>query len=262
MMTKDFLESWSHELTSRASRVRNLIGSAHWPSDGFHKEYLVRETLSRIVQPPVHVSTGFIRSLNGEVSPEIDVLVYSSTLGFPYFTEGDLTILPPRLALGAIEVKSKWSSEALANVLQKSHKTMHAATSGRDTDIQLWMGAVFFEGPSNPSAGSLLKTLAIKIQHEYKGSEQTTPINSFKRSLPKTISILGNCVIFLKPSDSQSTIKLTAFAADQLSFAVQLSDFLGHVYSVVNNSPDILEIEQELNHSAEFTRYEKQVELR
>lgn len=52
----EYLESWSNELIARASRVRQLIGSRHWLSDGHHKEMLVREFLKRYL--PVTLEIG------------------------------------------------------------------------------------------------------------------------------------------------------------------------------------------------------------
>jgi hypothetical protein len=42
-----YLKSIADELTVQANRVRDLIGNAHWLSDGHHKEYLLTALLQR-----------------------------------------------------------------------------------------------------------------------------------------------------------------------------------------------------------------------
>jgi hypothetical protein len=71
-----YFATWSDEITSRADRVRNLIGDKHWLSDGTYKEFLIREFLARYLPSHLNVSRGFIRHLEIDaVSPEIDILI-------------------------------------------------------------------------------------------------------------------------------------------------------------------------------------------
>ena len=103
------LESWAEELLSRASRVRNLIGSAHWLSDGHYKEDLVKEYLVRHLPKSLRVSRGFICSTDSatRVSPEIDVLITDEESELPWFAEGELVIAPPTAVRGQLHVKNK-----------------------------------------------------------------------------------------------------------------------------------------------------------
>ena len=43
----DYVRSLGDELRARSSRVRQLIGDAHWGRDGQHKEELLAEFLGR-----------------------------------------------------------------------------------------------------------------------------------------------------------------------------------------------------------------------
>src|SRR5210317_2216194 len=100
-----YLESWSKELTSRSNRVRNLIGDAHWLSDGHHKEYIIRDFLKRLLPNRIKVTTGFVRPLNLEnkCSTEIDVLVLDNHLQPPFFSEGGIDIVPPTSCIAHLE---------------------------------------------------------------------------------------------------------------------------------------------------------------
>ena len=96
------LESWADELLSRALRVRNLIGDAHWLSDGHHKEEIVREYLVRHLPQSLRVTRGFVCSTDADtrVSPEVDVLITDQESELPWFAEVALIITPPQRCSG------------------------------------------------------------------------------------------------------------------------------------------------------------------
>ncbi len=55
-----YRESISHELEIEKDRVRRLIGSDHWLTDGEHKEILLRTILHKYLPDTVRVGTGFV----------------------------------------------------------------------------------------------------------------------------------------------------------------------------------------------------------
>jgi hypothetical protein len=79
MKTSDagYFQSLSEELHSQSSRVRQLIGGAHWGHDGRHKEVLLRNLVRRHCPSTVLVSSGFVISRNDpEIrSKEQDILI-------------------------------------------------------------------------------------------------------------------------------------------------------------------------------------------
>lgn len=147
------LESWAQELKSRSDRVRNLIGSAHWLSDGHHKEELVREFLVRHLPPRFRITRGFMcpAAPTALVSKEIDVLISDSEVELPWFCEGGLTIVPPASAVAQIHVKTKFTPKELTDVLLSGRHNQQVFDSCVTTR-PLWFGAVFF---SRDGASSL-----------------------------------------------------------------------------------------------------------
>ena len=72
-----YLSSLAKELSSSSDRVRDLIGNAHWLTDGHHKEHLLRSVLARHLPSGMVAARGFVLdpSSEGVCSTEQDILV-------------------------------------------------------------------------------------------------------------------------------------------------------------------------------------------
>jgi len=98
-------ESITLELNSLKNRVRNLIGDAHWLSDGEWKESVLKSVIKRHISSNIGVGSGFIVNEN-ECSSQIDIILYE--LNKPIlFKDGDFVIATPDSVKGIIEVKTK-----------------------------------------------------------------------------------------------------------------------------------------------------------
>lgn len=95
--------------------VRNLIGSAHWLTDGEHKESLVRKVLRSQLPTTARVCRGFVHYTDSRIrwrgrpvqsSSQLDVLVIGSDVT-PLFEDGDLVIVRPQDVQAVIEVKTR-----------------------------------------------------------------------------------------------------------------------------------------------------------
>ena len=88
-----YLRSLADELRAQSQRVRDLIGDAHWLTDGFHKEFLLAEIIRRHL-PGSHIAgRGFVVSPSHlEVrSREQDILVVDTSCeALPWCTTRDL----------------------------------------------------------------------------------------------------------------------------------------------------------------------------
>lgn len=101
---RKYHESVGREISDVRDRVRNLIGDAHWLSDGEHKEAVLREVLKRHLPGIVGCGTGFIVTPSGP-SDQIDILIYDSRKP-TLFHQGDFVIVTPDCVKAAIEVKT------------------------------------------------------------------------------------------------------------------------------------------------------------
>src|SRR5437588_11053414 len=92
-----YLLSLADELHTQSTRVRDLIGDAHWYYDGHHKEYLLVELLRRHLPSGMLASRGFVISPTdpGSQSREQDVLVVDVTQEAPLSSQGGVIVVSP-----------------------------------------------------------------------------------------------------------------------------------------------------------------------
>jgi hypothetical protein len=111
-----YFESVSLELQSQRDRVRQLIGTAHWPTDGQWKESVLRSVLRRMIGEGVRVGSGF--AVQGTTnSKQIDLLIYRADSPV-LFRDGDLVVVPAAGVRAVIEVKTRLTSRNLTPALE------------------------------------------------------------------------------------------------------------------------------------------------
>ncbi|GAO24303.1 hypothetical protein ALISP_4123 [Alicycliphilus sp. B1] len=156
-----YYESLSKEMMAVKDRVRELIGSAHWPSDGEHKETIVRQAIRRIAPRNLVVGRGFIADPN-YISTQVDVLVYDER--YPvHYQDGDLFIIPPIACRAAIEVKTKLRN--MRDFRDHALKQVNVLKSLRQAGVRhdVFCGLLYFENElanAGPAVGECLAALA------------------------------------------------------------------------------------------------------
>lgn len=141
-----YFESWGEELSARSKRVRSLIGSKHWLSDGTHKESIVREFLCRHLSSQIEVSKGFVFEADeeGEVSREIDILLHDPVCDPPWLSEGELSIVSARALRGQLHVKTEFDVKEIRDVMESTMGTNNLVTL-QDGQEYPFSAGIFFE---------------------------------------------------------------------------------------------------------------------
>ncbi|MEO8008058.1 MAG: DUF6602 domain-containing protein, partial [Betaproteobacteria bacterium] len=246
--TNAYLESWGAELLARSNRVRQLIGDAHWLSDGHHKEAIVREFLRRHLPSGLIVSRGFVRSPGREAncSPELDVLVADPSAHPPLFSEGDLHIVAPTSVMAHLAIKTTFAKKELLSALIGVGNTQLVTANYANPD-RIWRSILFFETPDSRTTSSVLETIkdsfleATEILRDKIAAKSATKIQCF----PTCISTLSQWIVFISP-ESSSTIKIKMFELKDLSFAYAFADLFSfvrrwHGQSVLGELDEMLE---------------------
>lgn len=117
MNSLKYFEDLSLELRAVQNCIRNLIGDAHWPSDGAWKESVLRAVFRRYLPPSFTVGSGFILSADG-VSTQIDILICDDSAPL-LFRDGDFLIATPECVRVAVEVKTRLTTPKLDDALVK-----------------------------------------------------------------------------------------------------------------------------------------------
>ena len=252
MLTDDaaYLHSWSNELLARADRVRQLIGDAHWLSDGHHKESLIREFLGRYLPNNLSISTGFVRATGqkSQCSPEIDILILDPARHPPFFNEGGLSIVPPSSVVAHYEIKTMFAKENLSAALATIAKTQLTLTANVDLE-NVWRCACFYKIPNPRSLESIEKTITETIVELFSSNisdlPEDTPVN-LALLLPTCISIMDGCLVFFLTDGPKNSVTLKIFDAKGHSFACAIADMFGFIRrnyggSVVAELDDMIE---------------------
>lgn len=122
-----FHESIAGEFEITKDRVRDLIGSTHWQSDGQHKEAIVRRMLRSHIADSYRVGTGFVaypefdnpeQNDDRDTSRQIDVLITKSSRP-TLFRDGEFVIVTPDAVCAVIEVKTSRDATQIAEDLVK-----------------------------------------------------------------------------------------------------------------------------------------------
>lgn len=215
---ESYLKSLSYELTARSNRIRYLIGDAHWASDGYHNENIVRDFLTRYSPKSVEVCHGFIRTiqLNGLplVSPEIDILLTDTASHVPLFSEGGLQIIEPDAVRAYFEVKSTFSRQSFRSALEHIQK-IQSTFPGDDARSQVWR-CVFFNSPGSQ------KSIPKVIIEEIKKIEPELGPRDIH--LPNCVVINGTSTTFITASDASTLIRY--FETAEFSLACALADIM------------------------------------
>lgn len=174
----EFFGSTAKALEAQGQRVRNLIGKAHWQSDGTYKERQLKNAIREIVPSMFKVGDGFLiyqkdkKQENLEVSRQTDVIVYDDRFVAPIFKDGDFAIILAETALAAIEVKSSWGNNFKQlgdgiKTLQSVHKLYKQARKG--DDIDLFTACIAYKSmPHSDAAQTISDKIAEKMIRQIK----------------------------------------------------------------------------------------------
>ena len=231
MKAPAYLKSWSEELQSRADRVRQLIGGAHWLSDGHHKEAVLREFLQRYLPLHVQISRGFVHSgLSEQCSPEVDVLITDPIAHQPFFNEGGLQIVPPTGVIAYFEVKTQFRKPELLDALTSIARTQLVLNSYVDLS-KVWRSVFFFSISESRSSESALKTITETINQVVEEFAPSDPsiFSVAQGLLPICIASLSNFVVFVRPRQTNNEVILDLFETGDLSFAFAIADMFSSI---------------------------------
>jgi len=225
-----YLESWGLELSARQNRVRQLIGDAHWLTDGHHKEAILRDFLSRHLPNECECSTGFVRNSSAAIrcSPEVDILLFSRRMHVPYFSEGGVSIIDPASLLATIEVKSSFSTKPLKDAIENVKRTRMLAVGVTQSFSDLWSGIFFYDIPDGRTAESAVDTLGNELKAQISPSDD--------KCLLPTCVVLGQDILAF-PTTQGNAIRIRAFEGRGLAFASAICDLLAAITTKVGGLP-------------------------
>jgi len=131
---KKYHESIAEELLSTKDRIRNLIGQAHWQTDGEHKEAVLRKVLRMHLPETLHVGKGFVCCPERN-SSQIDILITDRNKP-TLFKDGELVLVTPDAVKAIIEVKTSVNSGTVEGIITKLSNDAELTRSNGNTKCQ------------------------------------------------------------------------------------------------------------------------------
>ena len=163
------------ELNISEKRIRNLIGSSHWLTDGEHKESILRKVIAEFCPEIFRIGTGFVcypAALDEQEisSTQLDILVTSKTNPTLY-KSGELHFVTPEYASAVVEVKSRLNGAAeFRNVLRKLSLEVRKI---RDYNPNCWAGLFVYNTEMiNPDS------VILRVLQEITNEDPLCAINS------------------------------------------------------------------------------------
>lgn len=141
----EYFQSLTGEIMAKAKRIRQLIGSRHWLTDGTHKEAIISESIRPFFGDRLRISKGF---LLGDVeshccSKEQDILLMDNDRDAALYNVAGVSISLGRSAIAAISVKSALQKKSLWDALSGLQSAFDAARADRNTNLST--AAIFFD---------------------------------------------------------------------------------------------------------------------
>lgn len=217
-----YLSSISGELRAQATRVRDLIGDRHWLSDGHHKEYLLKNVVSRHVPSSVLVVRGFVvhpRRMD-MVSNEQDLLFLDTSTMAPIFNQGDLCVAFPSQVLAAISVKTKFSQQDLKKAVE-GLSSLQQVVAFSSVERPPWCGVFFFEADDTPAARLSEKVGRVLVESGRVGESDS------KATGPDVVGISDSAGFIFDPAEPTGGRQVRGFAGD--GTIVLLHGLLSHI---------------------------------
>lgn len=111
--------------------------TSHAPSVGSFYEALIESTLHEALPSNLTLGTGFVYdSLKREVSPQIDLIVYSSKEKAPIYQRNNFAIIETDEVVSCIEIKKTLTTSVLKNVIGKTIKVNMGTSPLAVTGVQ------------------------------------------------------------------------------------------------------------------------------
>lgn len=160
-----YFKDLSDELRAVKNRVRNLIGGAHWPSDGAWKESVIRTIVRQYLPTSMTVGSGFVITPDG-VSTQIDLLVCDDSAPV-LFRDGDFVIATADCVRAIVEVKTSLDGQDIHTALSKLNR-LSSLIRARCAGCPPFLGLLSYE----PTSTALETVLSFLVDANGK---RTTP---------------------------------------------------------------------------------------
>ena len=102
----------------RSEIIQSQKITSHTYSKGYYIEEIVREFLRKYLPPSLGVTRGFVVDVDGNISNELDIIIFNQNKTPMFYSSGDSRVIPIETVIGVIEVKKNLWGEDLKSIFK------------------------------------------------------------------------------------------------------------------------------------------------
>lgn len=226
-----YLVSLTEELSAQSTRVRDLIGSRHWLSDGHHKEYVLGSVLRRHLPAGILLGRGFVISPtdSAQCSSEQDLLVVDCTREAPIFDQGGLIIVFPNQVLAAVSVKTTLGPSEVATSVEGLNSVRSLVNLASPDSSDFWCGIYCFEVNQAVSKNPHLPCKYLSDAFA-KYPVRVSPLSTHHHIPGPDLLCASQDVVYkVQPREADGTPRIVGLSCNGLATAVFLGNLLDHL---------------------------------
>lgn len=225
----NYYQSFSKELDVAKNRVRDIIGNAHWISDGTHKEAILQDVLKRFIPKKYLISSGFILSNDGETcSKQLDIIIYDQASPL-LFNGPNFVIIPDQYVRAVIEVKTSLSEGSkLVDALENLY-TVQSIMKRPSDNVYFGIFSFGYQDYRNIGPGNVAQRLFTKIKKFYgekRGQYEGTDLQFLQTRTLTSLCMNGQLYGLHWNDTTQSSPKFGLYDTGEQSFNYFVSNLL------------------------------------
>jgi hypothetical protein len=230
-----YFRSLADEIRSQSKRVRDLIGSRHWLSDGHQKEYLLTSLLVRHLPSNMLVSRGFVADPrdSSQISDEQDILIVDTSVQGPLFNQGGMVVALPNTVIASISVKSEMSSASIKQTVKNQNTVRNVLLRCGHRTEPVWCAGYFFE------VNQSLREHPSNLYGNYKEAAEASTVvsprfgSSMSRFPGPNVMVASDDLAYVVQADAAgvngvTNAKILGYKCDGLATAVFLAHLIDH----------------------------------
>lgn len=109
-------------LKARMNLVRRLIGDAHWLSDGYHKEELIKEAVRPLISAHIEIQRGFVVDIEMVCSTELDIIFVDPNKGPLWYKSPGLIISQPKAVVAVMHIKTEAGTKEIISAIDSANR--------------------------------------------------------------------------------------------------------------------------------------------
>lgn len=163
------------EIKSAVNKAKDIGALQHSGMKGRLREIVIQDLIEPLLPNGIEVATGSIIDSYEKETPQMDVIIYSTTLLPPFMKMREQTIVPVEACIQAIEIKSQLTATEVSDAIGKATAFKDLAIRGHEP---------FRNGQRVPKVDSIFSLFAFDTDLSERGKKE---IERYEERVPSSL---------------------------------------------------------------------------